>query len=58
MCNAQTVARVPVQVDMLELLESSAATSSSIDVSWRPPTKNKDRITGYKLMLSSSTGAL
>jgi hypothetical protein len=45
-----------VQVDALELLESVSATSSSIDVSWRPPTKNKDRITGYKLMLSSSSG--
>jgi hypothetical protein len=44
------------QIDKLELLESVAATSSSIDVSWRPPTKNKDRITGYKLMLSSSSG--
>jgi hypothetical protein len=45
-----------IQVDKLELLECVGASSSSIDVSWRPPTKNKERISGYKLMLSTSTG--
>lgn len=47
---------VLIQVDRLELVDAGGATSSTLDVSWRPPTKNKDRITGYKLMLSSSTG--
>lgn len=55
-CGINAHGGVLVQIDKLELLESAGATSSSIDVSWRPPTKNKDRITGYKLMLSSSTG--
>lgn len=41
---------------MLELLSDAAATSSSLEVSWRPPSKNSERITGYKLMVATSTG--
>jgi hypothetical protein len=44
-------------VNFLELLSDAAATSSSLEVSWRPPSKNSERITGYKLMVATSTGA-
>jgi hypothetical protein len=44
------------QVNFLELLGDAAATSSSLEVSWRPPSKNSERITGYKLMVATSTG--
>jgi hypothetical protein len=44
-------------VDALELLGGASCTSSSIGVSWRPPTKNKERISSYKLMLTTRTGA-
>ncbi|WIA13348.1 hypothetical protein OEZ85_006930 [Tetradesmus obliquus] len=44
------------QVNVLELLSDAAATSSSLEVSWRPPSKNSERITGYKLMVATSTG--
>ncbi|KAF6250631.1 hypothetical protein COO60DRAFT_1681080 [Scenedesmus sp. NREL 46B-D3] len=40
------------QVNFLELLSDAAATSSSLEVSWRPPSTNSERITGYKLMPS------
>jgi hypothetical protein len=43
-------------VNFLELLSDAAATSSSLEVSWRPPSKNSERITGYKLMVATSTG--
>eukprot|EP00878_Enallax_costatus_P041461 GHUV01048247.1.p1 GENE.GHUV01048247.1~~GHUV01048247.1.p1 ORF type:complete len:624 (+),score=179.30 GHUV01048247.1:665-2536(+) len=46
------------QVDRLELLEDAAATSNSIQVNWRPPSKNKERITGFKLMVATITGMI
>eukprot|EP00879_Flechtneria_rotunda_P025407 GHRR01026999.1.p1 GENE.GHRR01026999.1~~GHRR01026999.1.p1 ORF type:complete len:354 (+),score=123.29 GHRR01026999.1:930-1991(+) len=46
------------KVDNLELLDTAAATSTSLEVSWRPPSKNSERITGYKLMIATSTGVV
>lgn len=46
---------VPLQrySDKLEILDAAACTPSSIELAWRPPTKNAERITSYKLMLAS-----
>lgn len=31
---------------------------SSLELSWRPPTKNADRIERYKLMIATGTGVV
>ncbi|KAF8058062.1 GPA3 [Scenedesmus sp. PABB004] len=42
------------QVERLELLpDARAVTASSVEVAWRPPSKNSERITSYKLMVAS-----
>ena len=33
----------------LEILEAAAAAPDALEVAWRPPTKNRERITGYKV---------
>lgn len=45
-----------MQCERLELTNDAMATSCSIQVSWRPPSKNSERITFYKLMVATSTG--
>lgn len=40
----------------LELSDDSTCTPSYIEVGWRPPTKNVDRIEYYKLMMATTTG--
>ncbi len=31
---------------------------TSLELTWRPPTKNSDRIERYKLMIATGTGAV
>lgn len=33
----------------LEIFEQAVAAPDALDVAWRPPTKNRERITGYKV---------
>lgn len=40
----------------LEVLRDAGITDRSIALSWRPPTRNADRIDGYKVMMVGSTG--
>ncbi|KAI8462642.1 MAG: hypothetical protein J3K34DRAFT_499216 [Monoraphidium minutum] len=44
----------------LEILDPppAAITPASISVSWRPPSKNAERVSGYKLMLANAAGAV
>eukprot|EP00798_Chlamydomonas_sp_ICE-L_P017171 gene17171-23487_t len=44
--------------ERLELLDEASCTVNSIELSWRPPTKNADRIERYKLMIATSTGVV
>jgi len=44
--------------DRLELMEQSATAPNSIEVCWRPPLKNSDRINRYKLMMATNTGVV
>eukprot|EP00775_Hariotina_reticulata_P013491 gene13491-13616_t len=46
------------QVDRLELLDNPITTSTSVQVTWRPPSKNSERIASYKLMIASCTGVV
>jgi hypothetical protein len=47
-----------MQVDFLEILEDAVCSSSSVEVGWQAPSKNAERITGFKLMVASSTGVV
>lgn len=44
--------------DTLDIKTEASCTSNSIEVSWRPPTKNAERIVKYKLMLATTTGVV
>jgi len=41
--------------DRLELLDVANTSPNSIEVSWRPPSKNADRVHHYKLMMATNT---
>lgn len=45
-------------IDTLDLMDEAVCTPSSIEVSWRPPTRNADRISKFKLMLATTTGVV
>ncbi|DBA67511.1 TPA: hypothetical protein ACH3X2_001791 [Trebouxia sp. C0005] len=45
-------------IDTLDLMDEAVCTPSSIEVAWRPPTKNADRISKFKLMLATTTGVV
>ena len=42
----------------LELLDVANTSPNSIEVSWRPPGKNADRVHHYKLMMATNTGVV
>ena len=44
--------------DTLDIMSEASCTSNSIEVSWRPPTKNSERIVKFKLMLATTTGVV
>lgn len=44
--------------DKLELMDDAVCGVSFLELSWRPPTKNSDRIERYKLMIATSTGVV
>uniref|UniRef100_A0A7S3QQQ5 Fibronectin type-III domain-containing protein n=2 Tax=Dunaliella tertiolecta TaxID=3047 RepID=A0A7S3QQQ5_DUNTE len=44
--------------EKLQLLDDAICGVSSIELQWRPPTKNTDRIERYKLMIATSTGVV
>ena len=44
--------------ERLDLLDDVACSPNSIEVAWRPPTKNMDRILGFKLMMATTTGVV
>lgn len=44
--------------DRLELLDDAVCSSNSIELGWRPPTKNHERIDSYKLMIATATGVV
>ena len=44
--------------DRLELSDDAACGLNSIELGWRPPTKNAERIEKYKLMIATSTGVV
>mmetsp|Transcript_33290 Transcript_33290/g.78947 ORF Transcript_33290/g.78947 Transcript_33290/m.78947 type:complete len:632 (+) Transcript_33290:204-2099(+) len=44
--------------ERLELLDTAVCSSNSIELTWRPPTKNADRIDRFKLMMATTTGVV
>lgn len=44
--------------EKLELLDEAACGANFLELTWRPPTKNADRIDRYKLMIATSTGVV
>lgn len=44
--------------ERLELMDDAACTTNSIELGWRPPTKNAERIDKYKLMIATNTGVV
>ncbi|KAL6758234.1 hypothetical protein V8C86DRAFT_2601400 [Haematococcus lacustris] len=44
--------------ERLELSDEGVIGVSSLELSWRPPTKNAERIERYKLMIATSTGVV
>jgi hypothetical protein len=44
--------------ERLELMDDAISTVNSIELSWKPPTKNAERIERYKLMIATSTGVV
>eukprot|EP00891_Asterochloris_glomerata_P004088 jgi/Astpho2/4088/Aster-x1197 len=44
--------------ERLDLLDDVACSPNSIEVAWRPPTKNMDRILDFKLMMATTTGVV
>ena len=42
----------------LEILDEPIVTLSTIEVAWRPPAKNIERIEKYKLMMATNTGVV
>jgi len=44
--------------ERLELSDEAVCGVNSIELSWRPPTKNAERIERYKLMIATSTGVV
>ena len=44
--------------DKFELIDTGMTTSNTIEVVWRPPAKNLERIKSYKLMTATSTGVV
>ena len=44
--------------ERLELADDAVCGVNSIELNWRPPTKNAERIEKYKLMIATSTGVV
>ncbi|GAX74227.1 hypothetical protein CEUSTIGMA_g1676.t1 [Chlamydomonas eustigma] len=44
--------------ERLELADDAICGINSIELSWKPPTKNAERIEKYKLMIATSTGVV
>ncbi|KXZ54835.1 hypothetical protein GPECTOR_4g907 [Gonium pectorale] len=44
--------------ERLELSDDAVCGVSSLELSWKPPTKNSDRIERYKLMIATGTGVV
>lgn len=44
--------------DRLELMSGVPSGPNALEVSWRPPAKNQDRIDRYKLMVATNTGVV
>ena len=44
--------------DKFELIDTGMTTSNTIEVVWRPPAKNLERIKSYKLMMATNTGVV
>mmetsp|Transcript_19854 Transcript_19854/g.64594 ORF Transcript_19854/g.64594 Transcript_19854/m.64594 type:complete len:632 (+) Transcript_19854:58-1953(+) len=44
--------------DRLELCDDAVTSANAIEVSWRSPAKNADRIDYYKLMMATNTGVV
>lgn len=44
--------------ERLELMDDAICTTNSIELGWRPPTKNAERIDKYKLMIATNTGVV
>jgi hypothetical protein len=42
--------------ERLTLSEDATCTANSVELTWRPPTKNSERVEKYKLMIASTTG--
>lgn len=45
-------------VSSLEILDDAVCTTNAIEVAWRAPTKNADRIDRYKLLMATTTGVV
>ncbi|KAK9823106.1 hypothetical protein WJX72_000307 [[Myrmecia] bisecta] len=45
-------------IEKLELLDEAVCTTNSIEVAWRPPTKNCDRVLNFKVMMATTTGVV
>ncbi len=48
--------RLNVASETLAICSEAICTSTSIAISWRPPTKNADRITNFKVMMATTYG--
>ena len=44
--------------ERLELMDNAICGHNSIELTWRPPTKNADRIDRFKLMMATTTGVV
>ena len=44
--------------DKFELIDTGVTTSNTIEVVWKPPAKNLERIKSYKLMMATNTGVV
>ncbi|MEW5307774.1 MAG: hypothetical protein WDW38_010526 [Sanguina aurantia] len=44
--------------DKLELMADAVCGANTLELSWRPPTKNAERIEKYKLMIATGTGVV
>lgn len=44
--------------DKLELMDDAICSVNSIELNWKPPTKNAERIEKYKLMIATGTGVV
>ena len=50
--------RLNVASESLAISSEAACTSSSITISWSPPTKNADRISNFKVMVATTYGVV